>query len=88
MEQYNGDTALRDKFYFVDKYIGFLDIKGSPLVHYYKELVDSLWKKVKDLPYGLCHGDLHRGNLLETSDGKIYLIDLDTVSYAPFMFDI
>lgn len=26
-----------------------------------------------------CHGDLHRENLLETVDGKIYLLNFDTI---------
>lgn len=32
--------------------------------------------------------DLHRGNLLETADGKIYLLDFDTICIAPRMFDV
>ena len=49
---------------------------------------DRLWEKVKDLPTGICHGDLHRGNLLQDHDGKIYLVDFDTACRAPYMFDV
>lgn len=49
---------------------------------------ERLWDKVKDLPQGKCHGDLHRGNLLQNADGLIFLVDFDTVCHAPFMFDV
>ena len=43
---------------------------------------------LKDLPQGNCHGDLHRGNLIQKSNGQIYLVDFDTVCRAPLMFDV
>ncbi|MBR2750640.1 MAG: phosphotransferase [Clostridiales bacterium] len=49
---------------------------------------DTDERRGRDLPCGNCHGDLHRGNLLKSPDGKIYLIDFDTVCRAPIMFDI
>lgn len=49
---------------------------------------EKLWRRVRDLPVGNCHGDLHRGNLLEAQDGTIYLLDFDTVCRAPIMFDV
>ena len=88
MEKYPGGTVTRDKYYFIDKYLEFLRRKNCPKLAAYEELGGRLWEKVKDLPQGNCHGDLHRGNLLENPDGKIYFIDFDTVSRAPMMFDI
>ena len=88
MEKYSSNTVRHGKYYFIDKYVGYLEAKKSPQVTAFKELGERLWEKVKGLPVGNCHGDMHRGNLLETMDGQIYLIDLDTVAKAPFMFDI
>ena len=88
MEKYGENTEIHDKHYFIDKYVGFLEAKKSPQAQAFKELGERLWEKVKGLPAGNCHGDLHRGNLLETKDGQLRLIDLDTVAKTPFMFDI
>jgi spectinomycin phosphotransferase len=35
------------------------------------------------LPVILCHGDLHAGNLHVAADGRVYIVDWDTVVYAP-----
>lgn len=37
---------------------------------------------------GICHGDLFRGNLLETADGTLYLIDWEYSYYGPVIDDI
>lgn len=66
----------------------FLRQRGYPRLLEYTELGENLWQRVKDLPVGNCHGDLHRGNLLEAPDGTIYLLDFDTVCRAPVMFDV
>ena len=78
----------RDKQFFIDRYIDFLRQKSYPKISDYEKLGEQLWEKVQGLPYGICHGDLHRGNLLQTKDGQIYFLDFDTVCKAPLMFDI
>ena len=88
MEEYPSELTSRDKEFFIDRYLGFLRKKNYPRLAEYEELGERLWNKVKDLPRGNCHGDLHRGNLLQNTDGKIYLVDFDTACKAPLMFDV
>ena len=88
MEEYPGEPVARGKVFFIGRYLEFLRRKNYPRIAEYEELGECLWDKVKDLPQGKCHGDLHRGNLLQNSGGQIFLVDFDTVCRAPFMFDV
>ena len=88
MEEYPSELVYRDKEFFIGRYIEFLRKKKYPRIKEYEELGECLWDKVKNLPQGNCHGDLHRGNLLQNADGKIYLVDFDTACKAPVMFDV
>lgn len=90
MKDYTGKLAFRGKPFFIDRYLDILKAKGYPLnkIEEYRTLGNQLWERIKDLPYGNCHGDLHRGNLLLTPDNKLYILDFDTTCYAPRMFDI
>lgn len=85
---YPKELILQDYAFFIGRYLEFLRQKGYPRLSEYAELGEKLWQRVKDLPTGNCHGDLHRGNLLETPDGTIYLLDFDTVCRASIMFDV
>lgn len=85
---YKGTLIERDYSFFVERYVEILRRKKYPLADTYAALGAKFWERVKDCPVGVCHGDLHRGNLLETADGKIYLLDFDTVCVAPRMFDV
>ena len=88
MEKYPEEVILKGKEFFIGRYLEFLRKKNYPRIAEYEELGERLWDKVKNLPQGKCHGDLHRGNLLQNSDGQIFLVDFDTVCRAPFMFDV
>lgn len=88
MEKYPAEPAVHGREFFIDRYLGFLRRKNYPRIAEYEELGERLWEKVKDLPCGICHGDLHRGNLLRNADGKVFLVDFDTVCRAPLMFDV
>ena len=88
MDDYPEEPIQQDKEFFIGRYLGFLRKKNYPRVAEYEELGECLWEKVNNLPVGICHGDLHRGNLLQSADGKIYLVDFDTICRAPFMFDV
>ena len=88
MEKYPEDTVPKGKEFFIGRYLECLRKKNYPRIAEYEELGERLWDKVKYLPQGKCHGDLHRGNLLQNTDGQIFLVDFDTVCRAPFMFDV
>lgn len=88
MEEYPLELLSHGKEFFIDRYLNFLRQKNYPRIAEYEELGRRLWNKVKTLPKGLCHGDLHRGNLLQNPAGRIYLLDFDTACRAPLMFDV
>ena len=88
MEKCPVEPIEHGKEFFIERYLKLLRQKNYPRITAYEEIAERSWEKVKDLPCGNCHGDLHRGNLLQSPDGKIYLIDFDTVCRAPIMFDI
>lgn len=80
MQNYNGNLTTRTKYYFIDRYIEILRKKKYPeeKLKNFIEYGDSLWEKVKNLPYGYCHGDLNRGNIHQTPTGEMYILDFDT----------
>ena len=88
MESFPVKPVSYGKEFFIERYIDFLTKKKYKNLSAYKEVGEHLWKQVESLPIGNCHGDLHRGNLLQTKDGKIFLVDFDSVCRAPRMFDI
>ena len=88
LEQYPDKLVSRGYDFFIGRYLDILRKKNYPGLSAYEELGRKLWQKVGGQPEGNCHGDLHRGNLLEAADGQIYLLDFDTVCYAPVMFDV
>ena len=88
MNEYPKIPVLKGKDFFIGRYLEFLRKKNYPRIAEYEKLGERLWEKVQDLPQGICHGDLHRGNLLQNADGKIFLLDFDTVCCAPRMFDV
>lgn len=88
MDRYPAEPVSHGRDFFIGRYLGFLREKKYPRLSAYEELGARLWDKVKDLPQGICHGDLHRGNLLQCADGRVFLVDFDTVCRAPRMFDI
>lgn len=90
MGSYSGELTSHNKEFFVDRYVDILKKKeySNKKLNEYIEIGNQIWSNIKDLPYGFCHGDLHRGNLLQTEDGKIYILDFDTACFAPQLFDI
>ena len=88
MEKYPVEMVSHGKEFFISRYLDFLRKKNYSRIKEYEELGDRLWNKVKDLPQGNCHGDLHKGNLLQNPDGRIFIVDFDTACKAPVMFDI
>ncbi len=90
MSDYTGHLSIRKKQFFILRYLDILKRKGYSHNNYikYKEYGDLLWNRVAKLTSAYVHGDLHRGNLLKSTDGKIYVIDFDSSSIAPVVFDI
>lgn len=90
MSSYSGELTTHNKEFFIDRYIDILRKKHytDEKLNEYIEIGNSLWDSIKDLPFGFCHGDLHRGNLLQTANDKIYVLDFDTACFAPQLFDI
>jgi len=88
MERFPEKAVPKGKEFFIGRYLEFLRKKNYPRIAEYEGLGERLWDKVKDLSLGKCHGDLHRGNLLQDADGQLFLLDFDTVCLAPFMFDV
>lgn len=88
LPDYKGPLVKRDYSFFIERYVEILRRKKYPLADTYAEIGAKLWERVRDCPTSICHGDLHRGNLLETADGTIYLVDFDSVCVAPRMFDV
>ena len=88
MEKYPAEPAVHGREFFIDRYLGFLRKKNYPRITEYEVLGARLWEHVKDCPCDICHGDLHRGNLLQNENGEVFLVDFDTVCRAPLMFDV
>lgn len=78
MQEYPGELVRRDKYYYIDRYIEQMRAKQYDKVEEFVSYGEALWESVKKLPYGYCHGDLYSGNILKTSDGRLYLLDFDT----------
>ena len=87
MKGYAGPLVKRDKYYFIDRYTQLLRKKRYPRADEFQLYGDSLWDKVKNLPQGYCHGDMYRGNIHKTLDGKLFILDLDTSCHAFPIFD-
>jgi len=90
MRDYTGELSVRRKEFFIDRYITILNQKkyDKSKIVLFEEYGEMLWKRVEKLPIGFCHGDLHTGNLLKSSAGKLYLLDFDTSCHAFPTYDI
>jgi Ser/Thr protein kinase RdoA (MazF antagonist) len=87
MKDYPGELVKRDKHFYVGRYIDILKKKQYPKADEFLTYGDTLWEKVKDLPRGYCHGDMYRGNIHTTPDGKHYVLDFDTSCEGFPMYD-
>lgn len=88
MKNYPGELIKNDKYYYVDKYISIMKTKGYDKTDKFNAYGKALWKRVENLPYGYCHGDMYRGNIMKTSDGHLYLLDFDTSCEGFPMYDL
>ena len=88
MKAYPGELVVRDKQFYIGRYIDVLHKKKYKKINEYIAYGDAIWEKVKDLPRGYCHGDMYEGNIRKTCDGKLYLHDFDTSCNGFPMYDI
>lgn len=90
MENYPGSLKENRKEFFIERYINILKEKeyNKTNIIKFRDYGDYLWKKVKDLPKGYCHGDLHKGNLIKDINGEYHLLDFDTSCNAFPIYDI
>lgn len=88
MKRYPGELIKNDKYYYIDRYINIMKAKGYGRINEFIAYGEALWKKVNNLPRGYCHGDMYSGNIMKTSDGRLYLLDFDTSSEGFPMYDL
>lgn len=88
MKCFPSTLKKQDKHFFIDRYIKILSRKGYSKVDEYKLYGEKLWDKVKNLHRAYCHCDLYRGNILKSTDNKMYVLDFDTSCIAFPMYDI
>lgn len=88
MEGYSSNIVRHKKEFFIDRYIKILDKLEYEEKEKYSEHGRKLWDRVKDLPEGFCHGDLHTGNMLIDNNYKITLFDFDASTKANPTYDV
>ena len=87
MDDYPNEFILRDKHFYIGRYIDILRNKNYPRTEEFFNYGEQLWDKIKDLPHGFCHGDMYSGNIHKTPDGRLFLLDFDTSSEGFPMYD-
>lgn len=90
MLNYKGNLSVQGKEFFIDRFITILNKKiyDKGKTRMFRDYGEILWQRVENLPRGFCHGDMHSGNLLKTSSGKLHLLDFDTSCIAFPTYDI
>ena len=88
MKNFTGELPVRDKYFFIERYLEIMRIKKYDKVDAFKEYGDELWEKIKNLPRGYCHCDLYRGNIHQDSSGILCVMDFDTSCIAFPMYDV
>ena len=87
MRSYPGELIVRDRQFYIGRYIDILRTVQYPRIDEYIAYGDTLWEIIKDLPMGYCHGDMYDGNIRKASDGKLYIHDFDTSCRGFPMYD-
>ena len=88
MEEYGGELKVRDKYFFIDRYIAILRKKKYARADEFEAYGNEAWDKVKHLPSGYCHGDLYRNNIFKADTGELYVLDFDTSCRSFPVYDI
>lgn len=88
MKNYTGELPVRDKYFFIDRYLKIMKIMKYDKVEAFKKYGDELWERIKNLPRGYCHCDLYRGNVHQDNSGILRVMDFDTSCNAFPIYDI
>lgn len=87
MKYYPGELLKRDRHFYIGRYIDILNKREYRKADEFSAYGIELWQRIKDLPRGFTHGDVYRGNVLKTPDGRLYLLDFDTSCEGFPMYD-
>lgn len=88
MSEYNGELIVRDRAYYIDRYVDILRRKNYPKAEEFARLGGELWTRVSGLPRGYSHGDMYSGNIARGQGGGLYVLDFDTSCIGFPMYDI
>lgn len=88
MREYTGTLPVRDKQFYIGRYVDILRKKRYSKAKDYAAYGDALWERLQALPRGYCHGDMYSGNIRRTKDGKLYVHDFDTSCIGFPMYDV
>ncbi len=83
---------IYDKWAIIN-YIKEYKEKGKYLNDKYKEIFESLYKRLKDinlndLPLSFVHGDIISSNVMKDNNGKLWIIDFAVSNYLPRIVDL
>lgn len=90
LRRYRGELPSFGKAYFIDAYLGYLRKFGIDRRQYawFQAYGNALWERVRDLPHGFYHGDMHEGNFLRAKSGALVLFDFDQSGLAFPAYDM
>ena len=88
MKGYPGRLPVRDKSYFIDRYVEIMRKIQYAKAEDFQALGDEMWGKIKHLPRGYCHCDMYDGNVHTTERGDMYIVDFDTSCMAFPGYDV
>jgi Ser/Thr protein kinase RdoA (MazF antagonist) len=90
MLDYDGGLENRDKYYYFEKYINYMNDMKYPAnkIEEFRVIGEKLWMNVIGLPKGFSHGDAHIGNVLVNKEEQYIMVDFDTVNWSFSCYDI
>ena len=90
MDSYEGHLLLRGKDYYIDRFISLLrrDRYNEERTTELERYGEELWTSIQKLPSGFCHGDLHAGNMIRTSNTGYIILDWDMSAYSHSAIDV
>lgn len=82
MEGYPKPLIPRDREFYADRFIDMLCDSGyeASKITDLRNFAKQTWECLSVARKGFCHGDFHTGNMIETGDGVICLLDFDAAA--------